>query len=69
MLWVGSAIMLETVDIACPYCGEVFETVIDCSAGNQSYVEDCYVCCRPISFQVTIGPDDVPQVEARREDE
>ena len=48
--------LLETVKVDCPYCGEPFETVIDCSLGEdrQEYIEDCYVCCRPIVFSVYI---------------
>ncbi len=45
------------VSVFCPYCGEHFETVLDLSAGGQSYFEDCYVCCRPIEFQVNVAPD------------
>lgn len=43
---------LETKSIQCPYCWETFESVIDCSVDEQEYVEDCYVCCRPIVFRV-----------------
>jgi hypothetical protein len=35
----------------CPYCGEIVQIVIDEGAGTQSYVEDCPVCCRPLSVQ------------------
>lgn len=59
----------ETAYIDCPYCGERIELVIDCSIGNQEYIEDCQVCCRPISLYVTIDEDGAPRVEARREDE
>ena len=38
--------------LSCPYCGERFETMADCSAGDASYIEDCYVCCRPIVFEL-----------------
>lgn len=32
----------------CGYCGKENETFVDTSAGiEQSYVEDCSVCCRP----------------------
>ena len=41
----------------CPYCGETFETEIDVSGGNQEYIEDCYVCCRPIVFRIEVGAD------------
>ena len=42
--------MLETEDYSCPYCGEPAEAVLDLSAGDQTYIEDCPVCCRPIVF-------------------
>ncbi len=46
--------MLEDIAVSCPYCGEQFETVADISAGDQDYIEDCPVCCRPIEFQVRV---------------
>lgn len=49
--------MIETRSISCPYCGEEFETTIDCSAGDQSYIEDCYVCCQPIEFSIQASVD------------
>lgn len=44
--------LLETVRLTCPYCGESFETSVDCSAGSQAYIEDCEICCRPIELQI-----------------
>ncbi|HIO92713.1 MAG TPA: CPXCG motif-containing cysteine-rich protein [Leucothrix mucor] len=38
--------------ISCPYCGELLDILIDISAGDESYVEDCKVCCRPIEISV-----------------
>lgn len=61
--------MLEPVVIGCPYCGESIEVVIDCSVDEQDYIEDCQVCCHPIRFLVTVGPDGSPSVDVRREDE
>ena len=46
--------MLEEIAVDCPYCGENFETVADISGGDQDYIEDCPVCCRPIEFQVRV---------------
>lgn len=42
--------MLETQVYQCPYCGEAVEALVDLSAGDQEYIEDCPVCCRPIIF-------------------
>lgn len=41
--------MLSTHDLDCPYCGEPISLVVDASAGAQRYIEDCAVCCRPIT--------------------
>jgi hypothetical protein len=46
------AAMLETEGYDCPYCGEPVEAVLDLSAGDQHYIEDCPVCCRPIAFSL-----------------
>lgn len=46
--------MLELVQVQCPYCGEQFQTTVDCSAGSQGYVEDCAICCQPIEVFVHV---------------
>lgn len=38
--------------VNCPYCGELIEMQVDGSAGDQVYVEDCSVCCRPIEVRL-----------------
>ncbi len=47
--------MLTEATIDCPYCGESFSTLVDYSEGQQHYIEDCQVCCRPI--EVTLNVD------------
>ena len=59
----------ESVEIECPYCGEQIVVLIDCTAGRQEYVEDCQVCCRPITLAVTIDTEGLPRVHVRRDDE
>ena len=34
----------------CPYCWETISMLIDISQENQSYIEDCEVCCNPIQL-------------------
>jgi hypothetical protein len=42
----------------CAVCGESIETVVDESQGlEQTYIEDCQVCCRPNVLHVTIDPE------------
>ncbi len=45
----------------CPYCGEKITLLVDCSQPEQTYVEDCEVCCRPI--QVTISFSGIKDVD------
>jgi len=42
----------EFVAVQCPYCGERLETRVDLTADEQSYIEDCQVCCKPIEFNI-----------------
>jgi hypothetical protein len=58
----------ETQRIVCPYCGETIEIVIDGSLEQQSYIEDCSVCCRPIELAITVLDDEI-SVVAKRDDE
>jgi len=41
-------------EVDCPYCGERFATAIDLSAGSQSYIEDCQICCQPIEMRLVV---------------
>lgn len=59
---------LEERRVECPYCGAGFTCLLDCSAGNQQYIEDCQVCCQPIVFDLFIT-DGEAAVRLRREDE
>lgn len=46
--------LLQTYPVTCPYCGEPLDLTLDTSAGEQAYVEDCAVCCRPIECRVYV---------------
>lgn len=60
---------LVSLRARCPYCGESIPVEVDRSAGEQDYVEDCSVCCRPIEMGVSFDEQGRPRVRARREDE
>lgn len=49
--------MLEETTLTCPYCGEPITLLIDCSAGDQRYIEDCFVCCQPIEVVADVAAD------------
>jgi hypothetical protein len=60
--------MLSTKKCYCPYCGERIEMVVDLSEAQQSYIEDCFVCCRPINVDVSVEGDEVT-VEVKGEND
>lgn len=64
---LGNAI--APIEISCPYCGETIEIVVDRSAGNQDYIEDCRVCCQPIRLTIALDETGTPAVHALREDD
>ena len=49
------SMLFDTIKVACPYCGERFTADIDCTQGDQSYYEDCQICCHPIQFIVRLN--------------
>ena len=62
---------MDTQTVRCPYCGEWLDVLIDPSVRRQEYIEDCQVCCRPITLTVTRGgdADADARVEARSEED
>jgi predicted DsbA family dithiol-disulfide isomerase len=55
--------MLVEADITCPYCFEVYQTMIDTSQGDHTTIEDCAVCCRPIQLRVRCEPGEVMNID------
>ena len=67
-LWVHNCVQAKALH--CPYCGESIELIVDPSGGEQSYVEDCSVCCRPIEITLEIGATDADfLIRAHRDDD
>jgi hypothetical protein len=51
--------MDTTGTYVCAYCGEESVTEVDISQGfTQRYIEDCQVCCRPMTFFITFDEED-----------
>ncbi len=46
---------VESSAIQCPYCWQIFDITVDCSVEEQSYIEDCQVCCKPIDLTVKLN--------------
>ena len=52
----------------CPYCGESISILLDLSAPDQEYIEDCEVCCRPIEIKYEMDTDGEDIFEESRVD-
>ncbi|RLA42289.1 MAG: CPXCG motif-containing cysteine-rich protein [Gammaproteobacteria bacterium] len=61
--------LLESNHTHCPYCGEAIELLVDCSILQQQYIEDCFVCCRPILVDIFVDNDGQPCVVVKDENE
>lgn len=46
--------LIEDLMVTCPYCGQAMEIDIDCTGGDQSYYEDCQICCVPVRLFITV---------------
>ena len=55
--------LIEDVEIECPFCGESFAISVDTEAGSYTTIEDCAVCCRPMTISVRCRPGEVLSVE------
>lgn len=56
--------LLQERRLECPFCGEPITILVDTSAGTQSYVEDCEVCCRPMNIAVEAEDGELYSVTA-----
>jgi len=50
-------LQVEECAAHCPFCGESISLLLDPSAGGQSYIEDCQVCCRPMQINYDVDGD------------
>lgn len=49
----------EWIQVQCPYCGEVFDIHATSEEAGQSMIEDCAVCCRPISLHIKVEEEEL----------
>lgn len=55
--------MLETTaDVSCPHCGETITLFLDLSVEEQTYIEDCSVCCQPMSVSCSAAEGELQHV-------
>ncbi|MBM3162229.1 MAG: CPXCG motif-containing cysteine-rich protein [Chlorobi bacterium] len=59
----------ENTEVQCPYCGAMFIITVDLLQGLQEFVEDCSICCRPVSVVVRVEDDGIIRAETHGNDE
>lgn len=55
--------------ITCPFCWETIEILTDPSVAAEEYIEDCQVCCNPITIIVSTDSSGHSQVQALNPEE
>ncbi|MEO6346300.1 MAG: CPXCG motif-containing cysteine-rich protein [Aquaticitalea sp.] len=48
----------------CPYCWEEISMLLDYSVSQQTYIEDCEICCNPIQLTVHIQNQEITGFQA-----
>ena len=56
-----SCVLVE-IQIQCPHCGEIITSTADTSQGDYSTIEDCEVCCAPMTIEIVCEPGRVEEV-------
>jgi phage terminase large subunit GpA-like protein len=49
-------------DVSCPHCGETFALKVDTSQSEQDLIEDCSICCHPITLTVRCRPGEIVEI-------
>ncbi len=57
--------MTEEYFFFCPYCWQQISFILDLSVAEQTYIEDCEVCCNPIEVHIATEGGEVVQFDAQ----
>jgi len=60
--------LLEGYDATCPHCWETINLTLDLSVPEQSYIEDCPVCCRPMMVSYVADEGGVVELKVESAD-
>ncbi len=55
--------MLEH-EFQCPYCWERITMLLDTSVSQQTYIEDCEICCNPIEITPVFFENELQSFQA-----
>jgi hypothetical protein len=60
--------LLQDHDATCPHCWETINLTLDLSVPQQSYIEDCPVCCRPLSISYAASDGEIDELKVESAD-
>lgn len=49
----------------CPYCWENVSVLLDASVSEQTYIEDCEICCNPIEVTCVFNNQELTSFQAQ----
>ena len=49
----------------CPYCWDEISMLLDSSVSNQTYIEDCEVCCNPLEINIEFKNNTIIKIEVK----
>ena len=55
---------MEEQFFQCPYCWQNISVLLDPSVAEQTFIEDCEVCCNPIEFFIQVSETEVMDFQA-----
>jgi hypothetical protein len=56
-------VLETTTEVTCPHCGETITLFVDLSVESQTYIEDCSVCCQPMSVTYSAADGELTGIE------
>ena len=61
-------ILIQGHNVQCPNCWETVNLTLDLSVPEQSYIEDCPVCCRPMMVSYSSVDGEVAEISVEASD-
>lgn len=61
-------ILIQGHEAACPHCWETISLTLDLSIPQQSYIEDCPVCCKPLIVAYSSSGGEVTEFSVEASD-
>ncbi len=55
--------LLQSHTVTCPTCWETVQLTLDLSVDEQEFVEDCQVCCNPMTIMVRSHDGELSSVD------